>query len=337
MKKLKVIAVVSALSVGLAGCGEDTAPPPNPEMGSASPVESPASTDPAGEVTEFDAITDMDLTGDTLGVRTAAGLFVGTLDDILAGEVSPITLDDSCTEVSAHDGVFTVACGTTVRMIDENGAEETLELEEPANAAVRISNGDVVTASGTEGQAWVYRGGALDADFQVQDSTDQLIVVAHDDDEADDVVRIGREMTTIQDIDLENDRGGGTLRVGLGVAQMAPGEDGLVVVADNMADQLAIYTAGEVIRLHQTAPVDPAPWGVAWDPAKDLAWITSLEKNTAAGYDISNGVPLEQARLDTVADAQNMVVLADGTLVIASASGDGLQVVSPDSINGNDA
>ncbi|WP_257183034.1 hypothetical protein [Corynebacterium cystitidis] len=332
MKKLKVVAVMSVLSLGLASCGEDTAPPPNPDMGGATPQASPQDASPDGEVVEFAAVRDLDRTGDSVGVRTDEGLFIGTLEEIIGGDVDPISLDDPCTDVSAHDGVFTIACDQTIRMVSADGAEETLEVEQPANAAVRTSSGDVITASGTEGRAWVYRDGALVDDFTVQDPTDQLIAVPHADGQPDSVVRIGREKTTIQDLDLENLRGGGTLRVGLGVAHMAPGDDGLVVVADNMGSQLAIYTTGEVIRLHQTAPVDAAPWAVAWDSERDLAWIASLEKNTAAGYDLSHGVPLEQARVNTVADAQHMIALDDGTLVIGSASGDGLQVVQPDRI-----
>lgn len=100
-----------------------------------------------------------------------------------------------------------------------------------------------------------------------------------------------------------------------------------MLVSDNLGPQLAVYTADDVIRLHQTAPVDESPWGVAWDDVHDLAWISSTAENSLVAYDISTGVPVEEHRLDTVADVHNVVVLSDGTLVAASATGDGLQVI----------
>ena len=143
-------------------------------------------------------------------------------------------------------------------------------------------------------------------------------------------MRLNRFDTTIQDIQLAKSRQGGTLRVGLGVGQAAFGEDGLVLASDATGDQLLVYTTGEVVRLHQTVPTDATPWAVAWDPAHKFAWITSTEANTATAYDISKGVPREQRKVSTVADAQNMVSLDDGTLLIGSASGAGLHIVTPE-------
>ena len=67
----------------------------------------------------------------------------------------------------------------------------------------------------------------------------------------------------------------------------------------------------------------------AWDPAQRLAWVSSLAVNTATGYDISQGVPLKRAEFPTVADAQSIIALDDGTVVAASATGGGIQIVPP--------
>ena len=39
-------------------------------------------------------------------------------------------------------------------------------------------------------------------------------------------------------------------------------------------------------------------------------------------------MPEEQVAFDTVADAQNILALPDGTLVLASATGGGLQIIT---------
>ena len=56
------------------------------------------------------------------------------------------------------------------------------------------------------------------------------------------------------------------------------------------------------------------------------SWVAS---NTATGYDISQGIPVKRKHFATVADAQSIITLDDGTVVAASASGDGIQIVSP--------
>jgi len=75
--------------------------------------------------------------------------------------------------------------------------------------------------------------------------------------------------------------------------------------------------------------VPEGPWDAAWDPAQRLAWVSSLASNTATGYDISQGIPVKRKHFATVADAQSIITLDDGTVVAASASGDGIQIVSP--------
>ena len=82
------------------------------------------------------------------------------------------------------------------------------------------------------------------------------------------------------------------------------------------------------MRLHQTVPVAGSPWAVAWDPERDVAWVTTTADNRLRAFDLSTGVPEEVGAVDTVADARSILVLADGTLVVASATGEGLQVIT---------
>lgn len=299
-------------------------------MGNATPEASPQAGEVAGQLHSFEAVADLDATGELVAVRTASELAVGTLDAVLDGSAERYPLDPACGDVSARDGTFAVACGSEVRLIDASG-QTTFATSAPASVAAVTSTGEVLTGSADKRTIRVYRDGREIDSFSVARETDQLLTVPRAG-QPDAAVRVNHFDTTIQDLDLSdigNGRQGGTLRVGLGVGGVATGGDGLVLAADNTGSQLLVYTATDIIRLQQSAPVAESPWGVAWDGEASLAWVTSTATNTATGYDISQGVPLERVSVPTVADARGVVALADGTLVVASASGGGLQVIAP--------
>lgn len=315
----------------VSGCGPEVPGDDLPEqMGNATPAPSPASADPAGSVLPFDAIEDLDTTDGVIAVRTATQLHVGTVDQLREGTAHAHDLADTCGDVSASGGAFALSCGDTIMLVraDDPARTETLQVEEPVTAATVTTGGDVLAGSDSERKVWLYRDGELADTFSVARETDQLQAVPVDG-QADSVVRVNRFDTTIQDIDWGAGRQGGTLRVGRGVGKVAGGSEGLVLAADATGSQLLVYTTDDIIRLHQMAPVPEGPWDVTWDESAQLAWITSTATNTATGYDISRGVPLKRGELATVADAQSIVALDDATLLIASATGEGLQIVAP--------
>ena len=294
-------------------------------MGSASPAASPPAATPVGEVVAFEPVRDLDTTGDLVAVRTDGALHVGTIAQLVDASLNAHPLDNSCGDVSANAGTFAVACGTQVRLFTAGG-EETLDVDDPATAAVATSTGEVVAASDAERKIWVYRDVKKVDTISVARETDQLIAVERPG-RPDAVVRTNRFDTTIQDVDWTGGRQGGTLRVGLGVGKIAGGTDGLVLAADATGGQLFVYSTTDIIRLHQTAPVPEGPWDVAWDATGNLAWITSTAGNTATSFTLAGGVPVEHSQVATVADPQSIATLADGTLLIASATGDGIQII----------
>ncbi|AWB85072.1 hypothetical protein C3E79_05625 [Corynebacterium liangguodongii] len=326
--------------MGLAACqsGAGSVPQAEPEpgpkaesMGNASPAASPPSTAPDGTVYPFAAVDDLETSGRVIAVRSGDDLRVGGLDDVAAGGGAAYRLDPTCGDItSTRAGQFVTACGETVRVFDEVG-EQAVELASPATSAAMTSTGEILTGADSERTVRVYRDGEEVDSFGVARETDQILAVprAGGPDVADSAVRINRFDTTIQDLDWRGGRQGGTLRAGLGVGGVAAGRDGLVLAADNTGSQLLVYTANDIIRLQQSAPVPPSPWAVSWDDESALAWVASTASNVATGYDISTGVPVKKAQVNTIADALHMVTLDDGTLVIASATGGGIQVVPP--------
>ena len=295
-------------------------------MGSAEPAQSPAAGDVDGSVVEFEAVRDLDSTDGVVGVRTENALITGTLEEIAAGRGTTHDLPDSCGDVSANAGSFAVACDGEIKVFGAN--EATIATEHPVTSATITTTGEVLAGSDTERTVWLFRNGEEAESFSVARETDQLQAVPVDG-QADSVVRVCSFDTTIQQLDWEGTREGGTLRVGLGVGKVAAGTDGLVLAADSTGSQLLVYTTDDIIRLQQMAPVPEGPWDTAWDAQNKLAWVSSTAENRATGYDISQGVPLIRKSVATIPDAQSMIALDDGTLVLASATGAGLQIVPP--------
>lgn len=295
------------------------------DMGNATPAASPQTDNANGRVMDFEPVRDLDTTEGLVGVRTDNALTIGSPEDFASGNATRYELASECGEASANAGTFAVACGDVVRLFGGSG-EDSVQVEVPVTSATVTTSGEVLAGSDTERTVWVYRGGEMVKKIPVARETDQIQAVAVDG-QPDTVVRTSRFDTTIQDLDWTGGRQGGTLRVGLGVGKIAAGEDGLVLAADATGSQLLVYTSDDIVRLHQMAPVAESPWDVAWDRTHRLAWVSSTAGNVAAGYDISRGVPRELVQVATVADPQSIISLDDGTLIIASATGGGLQFV----------
>ncbi|OKX78510.1 hypothetical protein AUO95_14490 [Corynebacterium glutamicum] len=324
---LPATALLASTALLLSACTQGVTD--SPDMGKATPAVSPAASNPDGQVIEFGNITDMEVAdGDILGVRTEDALAIGTVSDFEAGSQVELDVDKQCGDLTSTGGTFVLPCADGVYLIDakDPDLDELRATDKPVTVAALTSDDQLLVGNGEDEELTIYRKGEEPETFTVAGPNTQLIAVPVID-RHDAVVRTWNENTTIQDVDYPNDREGATLRVGLGVGQMAGGEDGLLVVSDEMGGQIAIYNADDVIRLQMTAPTDENPWAVAWDSSNALAWITSLSENTLVGYKISEGVPEEEQRLNTIADAQNLVVLSDSTLVVASATGDGIQII----------
>lgn len=329
------VVAIALLGVTLAGCQNQTAKDLEGAMGNATPAPSPKTSQPAGEVIdvppELAAIKDIEVSGQVIAVQGERHLGVGTVEQFRSGKPTLLPLDDSCgTLVSSSDhNAWTVACGMTALTVDPKNPENitNTQLEHPATSAVALSDGALATANSEDSKIRIYRPGTDTLTISMDGVATDLAAVTVPDS-VDALVRIDHAQTKIQDIHFRDDEQGGILRVGLGVGSVKAGRDGLFLASDTNGNRLMIYTGDDVIRLHQTIPVDESPWAVAWDAHRSLAWVASTSTNTAAGYRISSGVPEEQVKISTVPDAQSMGILDDGTVVLGSASGHGLNIIT---------
>lgn len=323
------ITVGALLGFSLSACTSDVVDPNNSaDMGSAEPIASPPAESPAGQIIDFQPIQDIDITNNLIGVRTADALHIGTLQDFEQGTALKHALEPTCNDVSANAGKFVLGCGDEIRIYEQQ-ALETISTPHTTTSATITTTGEVLAASDGENSVWLFIDGQLEDEFSVARETDQIEAVPNPGS-TDSVVRTNRFDTTIQDLAWNAGKQGGTLRVGLGVGKIAAAENGLVLAADATGEQLLVYTTDDIIRLQQSAPVNSGPWDVTWDERNKLAWVSSTATNTASAYDISQGVPLQRSQLRTVADAQSIASLSDGTLILGSATGDGLQIVPPE-------
>ncbi|WP_244977469.1 hypothetical protein [Corynebacterium lizhenjunii] len=344
-----VRATCAVLTIGAAvalGACSSVPNVPSPEeqaaVGHASPAPSPstASQDKLpGSVIDFPAVQDIEASGSQFAVRTADAVFIGSASSFAAagtrsgsGTAGPVkvAVDAACGDLTPAEGAFILACGDNVLVMptDNPGQTTTVAVAEdfPVTAATRTSSGELFVASDSAAKVAVYRDGERVDDFSVAAPTDQLVSVRNQDGQ-DNVVRIWREDTTIQNLDWENSREGGRLRVGAGVGQISDGLHGVVVAADTNGKRVAIYTAEDVVRLHQFGNTDGTPWATAWDEHRQLAWVTTTDNNQAQAFRIATGVPEPQGSFATLADAHHIAVADDGTVLLGSASGGGLQLL----------
>lgn len=303
-------------------------------MGNASPVASPAEGKTAGEVLKlsdsFKKVEDLEHVGQLLLLRSGKEIAVGTVQDFKTTSAKKLTIDAQCGDITATESSqeFIFACPDGVYSIGTDKKAQLIQpTATPQTVAVKTSDGAIITGNNHNNELTIYAEGK-ERTVEAEDTTDQMVAVPTASG-SDVVYRINRQYTLIQNVDYSQHSMGAMLRVGLGVGQIAGGENGMVLAADTLGKQFGVYLTETVIRLHQTSPTaGQSPWDITWDPTRKRVWVATTSDNTLRSYAIDSGAGLEQESYQLVADAQNIDVLKDGTIVAASATGSGLQVIT---------
>lgn len=121
------------------------------------------------------------------------------------------------------------------------------------------------------------------------------------------------------------------------VGSVAAGDGPTHLVADKHGRLIAADTRGNAIRVFEPLPTPHqvgevaqpgGPYGIAYDPTRDLLWVASSGTNEVVGYDMSQPTPREVKRLPTVQNPYTLGVDANtGRLFIAGVTGGVVQVV----------
>lgn len=165
------------------------------------------------------------------------------------------------------------------------------------------------------------------------DRTDRTITGLASADQAlpvgDKAVVIDRLRTAIFDLNPAAGTVGAGLRAGDGATNAVTDNYGRVLVTDSRGGELLVYKPDTLVEL-QRYPVPGAPYGIAYDPTHNLAWVTLTATNQVVGYDIAGGEPVERHRLPTVRQPNSVAVdPTTGRVLVASADGGGVQVINP--------
>ncbi len=121
------------------------------------------------------------------------------------------------------------------------------------------------------------------------------------------------------------------------VGSTPAGEGPTHLVADKHGRLIAADTRGDAVRVFEPLPTPHqvgevaqpgGPYGITYDPTRDLLWVASSGTNEVIGYDMSQPTPREVRRLPTVQNPYTLGVDANtGRLFIAGVTDGVVQVV----------
>lgn len=118
------------------------------------------------------------------------------------------------------------------------------------------------------------------------------------------------------------------LRAGEGSTNAVTDRFGRVLMADTRGDALLAFSVDPLL-MRQRYPVAGAPYGLTYDPKRDLVWVTLTERNEVVGFDVAGEEPVERHRFPTVEQPNSVAVdPSSGRVVVASATGKGIQVIA---------
>jgi hypothetical protein len=141
---------------------------------------------------------------------------------------------------------------------------------------------------------------------------------------------LDRGRTAVSLVDLSSGETSPALRTGNGAAGAVADRFGRMLVTDARDGELLAF-AGDPPLLRQRFPLPGAPYGLAYDARRDLAWITLTARNEVVGLDVARGEPVVVHRFPTVHQPNAVAVdPVSGRILVVSASGAGLQVIDPE-------
>ena len=341
-------ALTATVGLGLAGCATEdaadngapegsAAPESAPKGGTpATPADSPAATDPLGEVqkdSEAGEVVDVSQIGldpktEQVGALSASTLRIGTLAELSGeGEAKKIDVPEKCTKVTpSADGVM-LACDGALYEYGADGKQlKKYSLDGTPTVATVTTDGRVFVGFKDSNQLHYYSpsGDQLgEAEtIVVSRSLDDLVHVNNEHGE-ERLAVIDRDQTSITDIDLATNGPRGALRIGQGVGMnsVGRGDQGIFIAADTVQDQFQVFTLNDVVRQVQAAPTGKSPWAVLWDGKRQIAWVSTTGDNKVTGYRIDSGTPIQAAAFDSIPNVRHILDSPDGDVLLFGADG----------------
>lgn len=322
--RLITTAVVAAF--GIAGCGTNGANNDplqvTDTLVAAEPAKSPpASPDPAGPVlpappaqhTAYDAATR------TLGVASGSTLLL--FDTHSGGPPREVPLPSPPAQLRQHTP------GQLMLAMPDANQIATVDVATAALHPTPVEGGPI-DAAPVDGDLAVALRDTRSVTFLGShrstggfDEPSQLLPAGPD------VFVLDRLSTSVTPINIATGEKGAGLRAGQGAGEAVTDRYGRLLVTGTRVGELMAFSSNPLI-MKQRYPVPGAPYGIAYDPNRDLAWVTVTETNEVVGYDVAGGEPQERHRFRTVGQPNSVAVdPGSGEVFVSSATGGGVQVV----------
>ena len=143
---------------------------------------------------------------------------------------------------------------------------------------------------------------------------------------------LDRGRSAVSVVNLSSSEISPALRAGNGAADAVADRFGRMLVTDTRDGELLAF-AGDPPVLRQRFPLPGAPYGLAYDGRRDLAWVTLTARDEVVGLGVAGGEPVIVHRFPTVHQPNAVAVEpVSGRVVVVSASGAGLQVIDPERV-----
>lgn len=327
MRRLAALCLIAIAA--LAGCSTDNATDPlqaTDTLSVAQPAESPPSDQPDGTVLPAPATdhTVYDVSSNTVALAHGDTLSLYAAD---AMDQPPrtIQLPSAPASLRSHDGMFLTALpdSNVIATIDPRttSVQRTPVAGGPIDA---VHTGDqLAVALRGERSVTFLRDGKRTATATGFTRPAQLFATG------DTVLVLDRMTTSVTPVDPRSGEKSAALRAGQGATHATTDRFGRLLITDTRVGQYLAFSADPLI-LKQRYPVGDTPYAVTYDPQRDLSWITLTGSNEIVGYDVAGGQPVERYRFSTVRQPNSVAVNpTTGAVYIASATGEGIQVVRP--------
>jgi hypothetical protein len=335
---LRAAAPAALLVAGLivAGCGtvsgaanQQTVPPAEPA------VAPPGGLAPAGTVTPLPApatevLVDPRTRTVAITLLDPPRLLLTALDRTGTPRQVPLPGPAADLMLAAERGELLVPVttpGCLVRVPLEGGAPGRTNLDGPAQAAAVV---DGVTVVALGDRLAVLDGNRPRAPIRGFSDAARLLPV-HATSGAKIWV-LDRARSTVSVVDVSSGEISPELRAGNGAVDAVADRFGRILVTDTRDGELLAF-AGDPPMLRQRFPLPGAPYGVAYDARRDLAWVTLTGRDEVVGLGVAGGEPVVIHRFPTVRQPDAVAVdPVTGRVLVVSASGMGLQVIDPERV-----
>ena len=320
------------LSVALlvTGCSATAEEPERPRA--AEPADSPELADePAGRVVELDPDAEGMVYDPVTGLLAVAVRDPNRLllvDGVTGATVREVPLPGHARhlQLAAPGGPVLVPAEDANALVEvalPGGEATEIPVGDYPHDAAQVASGQVLVGDEKGGTLSVVTDGEVTQTFDSQTQPGGVAVVG----DLAGVVDVGA--FTLTSYDVRAGRMGPVVDAGEGPTHVVADSQGRFLVADTRGDALLVFDAASLEPVERL-PVDGTPYGLAYDTADQVVWVTLTATNEVLGLATDGPTLTEVARFPTVRQPNTVAVdPVSGRVFVGSRSTGQLQLIDP--------